>query len=217
MILYTPEIFVEGFSISHVQILDPSVVESDTFSGDMYGVRSAAIKANVDTVEEMSNDIAISSWSNISTLDIEVEAGYISFQMMARLNWHPATIEGLAPRTVREKVALYPNGFRNTGYVSMAFRLPARDEFGNPMYMDFMLYKVKMQPIEFGDIKYKTGMSVNYAAKAFLSTTDEDGNSLDRPAFGYLLAAGTDGPYVSAYSPPNIVGYDDPPLATYGP
>lgn len=213
MILYTPNLFLEGFSISHVAIIDPYDPTPEMRDGDLYGVRSASIEANVDSVDEFSNDVAIGMWNSVSTLDISVTSGYVSLDFLARLNGSSPPTGGLVPETVEQRHEYLPVRSLNHQFVSMLFRVPAKDKNGYPMYLDFVLYRVKLAPVSFGEMSYKEGLEVSYSGKAFLSRVDETGQDLDRPAFGYLLAAGN-GPFYNTYVPDNV-RYDDP-MALYG-
>lgn len=217
MIVYTPDLFIEGFSISHVSILNPQQLGTTADEIDLYGVRQASIQANIETEEEYSNSVAIGSWSSVGTLDVSVESGYISLELMSRMMGivHPPTA-GMAPETVKQILPLYPKGSQRLGFVSMLFRMPARDAYGNRMDMDFLLYRVKVSTMEFGGFSYKDGLSVSYTAKAFLSDRDETLAILDRPAFGRLLIAGANDPMANTYMPPDNTRYDAP-RELYGP
>lgn len=218
MIVYTPDMFLEGFSLSHVGIIDLSPGGTSRDEIELYGARSASIQASVEISEEYSNSVAIGAWATVSTLDIQVEAGYVSMELISQMlgDLRPPTT-GIAPDSVKQSVPLHPRGSQRLGNVGMVFRMPARDAHGSPMSMEFVLYRVRVFPVEFGDMSYKEGMSVSYTAKAFLSDRDEQGQLLDRPAFGRLLVSGTNDPMAGTYVAPDNMRYDEPLSPLYGP
>lgn len=67
-------------------------------------------------------------------------------------------------------------------------RMPSRDSLGNSLYLDVLLYKVQLGPVQLQNIQYKTVVSVNYTGQILMSDYDELGNVLPKAACGRLIS-----------------------------
>jgi hypothetical protein len=199
MLIYTPSLFLEAFSITHVGVIQ-GALKTESFSGDIYGVRSASIKAQISENLEFSNDVAVGVSANVEYLEIAVSSGYISWDILNATNVFQTDIVGLYPESAAFQAPLYPNQSPRSPYVSMIFKAPAKDSAGNVREVKFILYRCQLLPIEFSSLSYKEGLVTTYRAKSFLSTSDENNQLIDRPAFGHVLTEGLN----PSDPPPNV-------------
>jgi hypothetical protein len=184
MLLYTPDVFIEGFSISHAAIIEYNTITDLFEEEDIYGVRSGTIEARIESTEETSNDQLVNVWNSINGIDINIESGYLSLAMMQRFTGSSRFIDGLYPESADMALDLWTPNNMNPGFVSMVVRIPARDSSGVFRSLEFVFYRVKLKPYSFDTASYKDGLTASYQAIAFLSSTDENGLPLvpDDPA-----------------------------------
>lgn len=58
-------------------------------------------------------------------------------------------------------------------------RMPSRDALGNSLFLDVILYKVQLGPINFNGPTYKTGLTASYQGRILLSAFDEKGQAIN--------------------------------------
>jgi hypothetical protein len=181
---------VEGFSLTHAQILDGSTaaedVVTDTGYGDFYGVRTGTIAADTGSYDNTGDDFVLSSWYWINFATVTIQAGYISFDTIALLAGTPIISSGSDPFDYYS-LPLWQDNSVNQAPKPMLIRLPAKDKDGNPRTLDFVLYRVQFGPFTFDGPSYKNGLLTNYTGRAVLTDVDEVGNALPRRAIGRLI------------------------------
>lgn len=181
---------VEGFSLTHAQILDGRTAAEDVLTdggyGDFYGVRTGTIAADTGSYDNTGDDFVLSSWYWINFATVTVQAGYVSFDTISLLAGTPITSSGTDPNDYYS-LPLWQDNSVNQSPKPMLIRLPAKDKDGNIRNLDFILYRVQFGPFSFDGPSYKNGLLVNYTGRAVLSDRDEMGNTLARKAIGRLL------------------------------
>lgn len=86
-----PTQIVEGFSLNHAQILDgtetfeEALARTDLEGWDIYGVNEASLDPDTDQYINEGDDVQLSVWNWLNGADVSVQAGYISFPLMANL------------------------------------------------------------------------------------------------------------------------------------
>jgi hypothetical protein len=175
---------VEGFSISHAAILDDSGDE-ETY-GDVYGVNSGSLDLQVGSYDNVGDNQILSIWDWVESADIQVQAGYVSFQLIALLTGSTLSSSG-SGANVEYEIPLWEEGSFNVANKSMRVRVPSKDSAGNLRYIDFILYSVKFKPISFNGPAYKDGLKINYSGRAIMSSTDHTGASLTTKAVGKIM------------------------------
>lgn len=178
---------VESFSMTHAAILNGTTGLQESF-GDIYGVRSGTLAADIGNYDNTGDDAVLSSWFWINFATVTIESGYIPFETYSLLTGSTATSSGTGPSAVTS-IPLYEEGSENQPARPMLIRAPARDADGNTMTLDVILYKVIFSPINFTGPAYKSGLLVNYTGRAVLSNKDEKGQVLAKRAVGRLVAA----------------------------
>lgn len=95
-----PTQIIEGFSLSHAQILDgtetfeEALARTDLEGWDIYGVNEAGLEPDTDTYINEGDDRELSEWSWLKGADVSVQAGYISFPLMSNLTGEEVTAGG---------------------------------------------------------------------------------------------------------------------------
>jgi len=179
---------VEGFSISHAAILDSSGDE-ETY-GDVYGINSGSIDVSLGSYENEGDDTIMSIWDWVNYATVSVQAGYISFQLMALLTGKTISSSGAGDSVVYWN-ELWEETTFNVAEKAMRIRVPSRDNASNTIYLDIILYKVKFSPITFAGPAYKDGLKINYGGKAIMSQTDHEGLTLTNKAVGRIISRAT--------------------------
>lgn len=86
---------VEAFSVSHAQVLNGSQTWLDAIaaaaaeSDDIYGVNEASLDIDDDDYDNEGDDAVLSTWAWFNYADISVQAGYLSFPLMANMTGRP--------------------------------------------------------------------------------------------------------------------------------
>ena len=179
---------VEGFSISHAAILDASGDE-ETY-GDVYGINSGTLDVNLGSYENEGDDTIMSIWDWVNYANISVQAGYVSFQLIALLTGKTLSSSNTGDNIVYWN-ELWDETTFNVAEKSMKIRVPSRDSNSNSIYLDIILYKVKFAPITFAGPAYKDGLKINYAGKAIMSSTDHEGLTLTNKSVGRIISRAT--------------------------
>lgn len=95
-----PTQIVEGFSLNHAQILngtetfDDALTRTDLEGWDIYGVNEASLDPDTDQYINEGDDVQLSVWNWLNGADVSVQAGYISFPLMANLTGEEVTESG---------------------------------------------------------------------------------------------------------------------------
>src|SRR6478736_4869574 len=76
---------IEGFSLSHVAILDGQT-GAEEVDGDIYGVRSATLAADTGNYDNTGDDRTLSSWYWFNFGTLTVEAGYVPWKLIRLLS-----------------------------------------------------------------------------------------------------------------------------------
>lgn len=177
---------VEGFSISHAAILDPTTGLEETF-GDIYGVNSGSLDVTLGAFSNVGDDAILSMWDWVESALVSIQAGYISFKLIELLTGVSLSSSGVGD-AVQYSMELWEETSFNLAEKPMRIRVPSRDSSGNTRLIDIILYKVKFKPLVFTGIAYKEGLKINYDGTALLSDTDHEGNSLTNKAIGRIIS-----------------------------
>lgn len=95
-----PTRIVEGFSLNHAQILDgaetfeAALARTDLEGWDIYGVNEASLDPDTDQYINEGDDAQLSVWNWINGADVSVQAGYVSFPLIANLTGEDITESG---------------------------------------------------------------------------------------------------------------------------
>ena len=176
---------VEGFSISHAAILDAAGAEET--NGDIYGVNSGNLDVNLGSYENTGDDTIMSIWDWVNYATVSVQAGYVSFTLIALLTGVTLSSSGSGD-SIQYNIELWEESSFNVAEKSMRIRVPSRDSNSNTINLDIILYKVKFAPMTFAGPAYKDGLKINYSGKALLSSTDHTGATLTNKAVGRILS-----------------------------
>jgi len=120
-----PSKVVEGFSLSHAQILDGSstflaaLAASVAEDYDIYGVNDASLDPDSDNYENQGDDATLSRWGWLNFASIGVQAGYLSFPLISRLTGRPITTSTTS--TTSEVQTLASSG-ASAGTFTLSFR-----------------------------------------------------------------------------------------------
>lgn len=187
---------LEAFSVSHVGLLSNTGAEDPL--GDIYGVRSASMAADIGQVSNTGDDAELSKWFFFNSATITITGGYIPFDALSLITGVPiydyvdlaAYTAGtfatdVAGRTTAAASAghifeteLWAEQAMNSASRPMVVRMPSRDSAGRMRLLDFLFYKVSFSPINFNGPTYKAILEVNFAGTATMSDRDEAGNLL---------------------------------------
>lgn len=177
----TPSPIVEGFSLSHAQVLDgtQTFLEAALASAvgedlDIYGVNEGSLDPDIDDYDNEGDDAVLSTWSWLNFADLEVQAGYLSFPLIANMTGQVISSSGSAASKVYG-LDLWHEDSMNVAPKPMILRMPSKDRLGAVRTLTIGLYKVQFKPITFDGPSYKDGLKVNYNGKALLSAVDEKG------------------------------------------
>ncbi len=173
----TPTPIMEGFSVSHVAILDGATTAVDaslTAGQDIYGVRSAALAPDVGQFDNEGDDFILSSWYWLNFATIDVTAGYISLPVLAAITGQSISSSGAGAAT-KFQFDLWQEDQMNTSPKPVLIRIPSKDNAGAVRRIDLILYKVQFGPFTFSGPAYKAGMEASYTARALASSLDEVG------------------------------------------
>jgi hypothetical protein len=167
----------EGFSVSHVSILDGATTAEDaalTLGTDVYGVRSAALTPDSATFDNEGDDAILSTWYWFNFATLDVVSGYISLPVLAALTGRPISSSG-AGANVKYDFDLYHEDMFNVSRRPVLVRIPSKDASGNVRRLDFVVYSMQFGPFTFNGPAYKAGLEVTYTGRALSSIHDETG------------------------------------------
>ena len=106
---------LEGFSLSGAQILTGTETFLENYAaayavnGDIYGVNEGSIEPDLGDYDNEGDDAVLSVWNWINKAEISVQAGFISFPLIANLTGRiisSGTITGAKPAHQQEAKAL---------------------------------------------------------------------------------------------------------------
>jgi len=178
---------IEAFSLSHAAILD-GTTGAEQVDGDIYGVDEANLAPNIGNFDNEGDDTILSTWFWLNYAEITVQGGYVPFKLIALMTGETMTSSGSAGPSEYDQIQMWTDRSMNVAPKPMLVRMPAKDANGNPVTLDFVLYKVQFQPITFTGPKYKTGLKVGYSGRALMSANDETGTPLST---NYPVPSGT--------------------------
>ena len=191
---------IEMFTLTHAQLMDgqTSFIEAALATSapddlDILGVSNASITPNSSDWSNPGDDQTMSYWSWLDDADIAVEAGYISFPMLANLTGRPeesSTVSGPGGSRLMLGMDLWHEASLNTAPKPMLIRTIAKDEDGVVGDAVVGLYKVQPGPITLTGPQIKTGVRFNLNGKCLFSRKDEMGNLFadGKKRVGKLLA-----------------------------
>jgi hypothetical protein len=172
---------VEGFSLSHAEILDGvktfAVAAAAYASGDafdIYGVNQASLDPDTDDFQNEGDDVIMSDWSWLNWADLEVQAGYLSFPLIGTLTGQTVSSAG-AGDSQTFGLDLWHEDSMNVAPKPMIIVMPSKTKDGLVRKLVIGLYKVQFAPITFDGPEYKEGLKVNYNGKALMADKDEVG------------------------------------------
>lgn len=171
---------VEGFSLSHAQILDgetdflTALAAAAAEDEDVYGVNEGSLDPDTGDYDNEGDDAVLSSWSWFNFADVTVQAGYVSFPLIANLTGRPISSSG-AGDSIVFSVDLWHEDSMNIQPKPMIIKMPSRDADGLVRNLTIGLYRVNFKPITFDGPTYKDGLKVNYNGRAVQSLNDEEG------------------------------------------
>lgn len=169
---------VEGFSLSHAQILDgtktfdESLAETAAEGLDIYGVNEASLEPNTDEYVNEGDDVVLSTWSWLNYAEVSVQAGYVSFPLMASMSGSSIVSSG-AGDSQSFQIDLWHEDSMNVAPKPMLIVMPSKTKDGLVRRLVIGLYKVQFAPITFDGPQYKDGLKVNYTGRALMSAADE--------------------------------------------
>jgi hypothetical protein len=187
---------VEAFSLSHAQILDgatsftaaalATAVGEDL---DIFGVNDSSITPNADSYDNEGDDSVMSTWNWVTSADLAIKAGYLSFKLIEKLTGQAVGSSTIAGKQVWFQ-DLWHEDSMNVATRPGLLRMPMRDENGAIGSLILGLYRLEPKPVTFDGPKYRDGLKVNYDARANQSLVDEMGNPFPdgKKRFGKVLA-----------------------------
>lgn len=166
--------YLEGFSLSHVGILDGvNGAEGQT----VYGCRNGTMSTDNGNFENTGDNVVLSEWFWINFANLTVEAGFIPFPTIADITGTSVSSSGVAPNDYYA-IPLWTLAAMSTVTKPVGIRVPGKDNAGNIRTLDFVLYKVQFMPFNFTGPSYKNGLTVSISGRALFSYTNEVGTGL---------------------------------------
>lgn len=171
---------LEGFSLSHAQILDgtktflEALALTATADYDIYGVNDSSIDPDTGDYDNEGDNAVLSTWSWFNYADLSVQAGYVSFPLIAKLTGQTVSSSGAAATQVFGVELWHEDSF-NVAPMPMVVVVPSKDNAGVARSLAIGLYRVQFRPITFNGPAFKDGLKVNYAGRAVMSSLDEKG------------------------------------------
>jgi len=170
---------VEGFTVTHAQVLDGTtnaltVTTGDSSWGDFYGIEDASLSPTFESYENKGDDTVLSRWNSVDFVEIAIKQGYFSFPFMAGLTGI-ATFSSTIGSAVMFRQPLWHEDALNVADRPVLLRMRSKDTESNIRRLDVVLYKVQFKPISFTGPKYRDGLKIDWTGSALQSTTDELG------------------------------------------
>lgn len=179
-----PLMNVEGFSLSHAQVLDGTesfeqalAKTSVTPDGwDIYGVREASLDVDDDDWSNEGDDDVLSRWQWINYVELEVVSGYFGFKTYERITGRTTTTSGSGANT-SYRADLWHEDDNNLPPFPILLKMPSKDAAGKVRSLVIGLYRFTPGPISFEGPEYKEGFSVSYTGNATKTLYDEKGQA----------------------------------------
>jgi len=197
----TPSKIFEGFSISHAEIMDGTktfleeafLVAAEAY--DVYGVADGSLDPDTDSFDNEGDDAVLSRWQWLNFASVNIQAGYISFPLIATMTGKSVTTTGTGVNTAYSMDLWHEDTFNVTSR-PMLLKVPSRDAKGAVRSAIIGLYRVDFAPITFDGPTYKNGLKVNYGGTAVLTGFDEKGVVFGdgKKRVGQLLSVGAAAP-----------------------
>lgn len=188
---------VEGFSVTHAQLLDGATAFVDALSldqdaYDVYGVDQASLSPSVDTYTNTGDDDTLSDWSWLNYADLTIRAGYVPFELIGTLTGQTVSSSG-AGASIEYGVDLWHEDDVDVSPTPALIRCLSRDKDGNVRRLDIGLYRVQWQPVTFDGPAYKDGLKLNLQGRCLRSAVDEEGSAFgdSKRRIGKLISAPT--------------------------
>jgi hypothetical protein len=170
---------VEAFSLSHAQILDGvtpfqtgTLAQADGY--DVYGVNDGSLAPDTGEYQNEGDDVELSYWPWLNHATVTVQAGFLSFPLLATLTGR-ATSSSSGASGLSYFADLWHEDSINVAPKPMLMRMPSKDHLGVVRTLVIGLYRVTFRPIMFDGPQYKNGLKVTYGGQANYSTVDELG------------------------------------------
>lgn len=170
----------EAFSLTHAQYLDGTASFEEALAAavdeslDIYGVNDGSVDPSSDEWDNEGDDDVLSNWAWLKYADVKIQAGYMSFPLIARLTNQTLSSTG-AGANQTFSLDLWHEDSMNVAPMPIMMVCPSKDADGNVRRLVIGLYKVQPKPMTFDGPKYKDGLKVNLAGRALKSRTDEKG------------------------------------------
>jgi hypothetical protein len=186
---------VEGFSLSHAQVMDGSTTFTAAHLAttvgeglDIYGVNDSSITPNADKFDNEGDDAVLSTWNWVTNADLAIKAGYLSFKLIETITRQATGSSTIAGKQVWFQ-DLWHEDSMNVAARPCLLRMPSRDDNGQVGNLVLGLYRLDFKPITFDGPRYRDGLKVNYDATANQSNVDELGNPFPdgKKRFGKIL------------------------------
>jgi hypothetical protein len=177
-----PSAVVEAFSITHAEVLDGSTsfveaalgAQASADAWDVYGVNNASLDPSSDSYDNEGDNVVMSRWNWINNAEVSIQAGYMSFPLIATLTGQTISSGGTGSDKIYG-LDLWHEDSMNVPDRPMILKMPSKDHLGNIRTLTFGLYRVSFNPITFDGPAYKDGLKVNYNGVALFSSVDEVG------------------------------------------
>ena len=179
-----PLMNVEGFSLSHAQILDGTETfenavtrtNATTDGWDIYGVREASLDADDDDWANEGDDDTLSRWQWLNFVEVEVQSGYFGFKTYERITGRTTTTTSTGAATIY-RADLWHEADNNLPSFPMLLKMPSRDARGSVRSLLIGLYRFQPGPVSFDGPQYKEGFTVSYTGTGVKSLYAETGTA----------------------------------------
>lgn len=171
---------IEAFSISHAQVLDgatdflTALAATYNEAEDIYGVKEGKLEPDLGDFDNEGDDSILSTWSWVNKADLSIQAGYMSFPLIAKLTGQTIQSSTAGGKSVQSLDLWHEDSF-NVGSFPAILKMPSKDKNGLPADFVIGLYKVQFKPLKFDGPAYKEGLKINYDATSVASLVDEKG------------------------------------------
>lgn len=178
----------EGFSVSHVGILDGHTLFEDAADtmGDIYGVQSANLEPDMGDADNVGDDAILSSWRWFNKATLTVTAGYLSFDVLATITGDVIGSSGSGVST-SYSFDLWAESQMNVSPVPVLLVIPSKDSEGNVRNLLIGCYKAQFGPVQIQGPAYKEGLKISYVATVLTTEKDELGRALDKKKVGRFI------------------------------
>ena len=178
----------EAFSVTHVGILNGSTSFTDATAalGDVYGVRTASLEADIGEFDNVGDDAVLSNWQWFNKGTLNVVAGYISFDTLNVISGETVGSSASGSSTAYY-FPLWSTTQLNIAPKPVLVKMAAKDADGTVRQFYLGLFKVQFGPIRIEGPAYKEGLAISFTGAALMSSLDEKGVALTVPAVGRMI------------------------------